>query len=205
MEAERTHGFYGFHGTVESCAVEIDKSQYFELGEPRPDHWLGQGVYFYREDEEQAFVWAKKKVEKNRRFSGQLPRVIEVFLEAKESNFLNLDTRTGLIRLLVFFDQLKKQGLTIEGNEDIERLPAKIRSFLLSLLPETIWMIQRTFKVEKSIFDGSKLFMAMEINLVGTQICVRNHNVIKKGTIRLLDKRSIKKLPKTVLGDFKLK
>lgn len=98
MYEERIHGFYAFHGTTGSCALEITKSQEFEI----------QGL------------------------------------------------------------------LVIDNKQD----PEKIRCFVLSLLPDSIWMIQRTFNVDKSKFDKSELLVAMELPLVGTQVCVRHHNVI---------------------------
>ena len=203
MEIERVHGFYAFHGTAESCAKKISDSHKFKAETPRPDHWLGQGVYFFREDEEQALMWAKIKVERNPQFSGEKPRVVEVFLESNESNFLNLDTRGGLINLGVYLNEMKKQGLRIEADANIEEIPARIRCYILSILPDTVWMIQRTFKVERSIFDKSELFVSMELSLLGTQICVRNHNVVKKGSIRLSEMQQTRQVPRTLFMKFK--
>lgn len=177
MHVERRYSFYGFHGTAESCAMTIDDSRSFEFGEPRNDHWLGQGAYFFKDDEEQAIIWAKNKVRNHTKFRGETPFVIEVILESNESNFLNLDARRGLDFLKEFLNLLKAEGMKIEASS-FENIPAKIRCFILSLLPPDIWMIQRTFHNLPSYFDKDELFLAMELSLAGTQICVRNNEVI---------------------------
>ena len=203
MSEERIHGFYAFHGAPESCAKAIITDNVF-TSTLRPDHWLGQGAYFYREDEEQAFVWASVKVKNDPKFKGENPSVIEVFLESKNTNFLNLDTRAGLLRLYSYLQLFNDEGLLITANSDIADLPAKLRCYLLSLLPDEIWMIQRTFKVERSIFDYSELFVAMELSLLGTQICVRNHNVIKEGSMKVLGTRTAKKLARSDFESLKM-
>lgn len=193
MKEERVHGFYAFHGAPESCGKNIIDDGKF-TSTIRSDHWLGQGAYFYREDEDQALLWAEYKIKNCPEFKGDNPCVIEVFLVSRDSSFLNLDTRIGLLRLASFFQQYKEQGLLVIADANVEELPAKLRCYLLSLLPEEIWMIQRTFKVERSIFDQSEIFVAMELSLLGTQICVRNHNVIKKGSMKLLASGQAKRL-----------
>lgn len=45
-------------------------------------------------------------------------------------------------------------------------------------------MIQRTFHVP-SYFDTDELFAAMELTLVGTQICVKNNEVIKGNSMKV--------------------
>lgn len=181
MQENRRYSFYGFHGTAESCAIEINKTIHFEPVELRDDHWLGQGSYFYKDDEEQAKLWAKNKVLKHAKYKGETPCVIEVVLEANESNFLNLDSRIGLQDLDRFISSLKDTGMKIETTENV---PAKIRNYILSLLPSFIWMIQRTFEVP-SKYDKLELFVDMELKLLGTQICVRNNEVIKGNSLKI--------------------
>lgn len=184
MHAEKRYSFYGFHGTAESCAIAIGDTRNFEFGEPRTDHWLGQGAYFYKDDEEQAIIWAKNKVKNHVKFRGETPFVIEVILESNESNFLNLDTRKGLDLLKNFLNFLKEEGMIIETSS-FENIHAKIRCFILSLLPPDVWMIQRTFHDIPSRFDHDELFVAMDLGLVGTQVCVRNTEVIKGNSIKI--------------------
>ncbi len=96
--------------------MAIEESRNFEFGEPRNDHWLGQGAYFYKDDEEQAIIWAKNKVRNHAKYRGETPFVIEVILELNESNFLNLDSRKGLDFLKEFLNFLKADGMKIEAS-----------------------------------------------------------------------------------------
>ncbi|GBF11861.1 hypothetical protein [Tepidibacillus sp. HK-1] len=63
-------------------------------------------------------------------------------------------------------------------------VPKKVRSYILSLLPENIWVIQRTFQVESKHFDKNLRLKEMELSLLGTQICVRNNTVIEQNSIQ---------------------
>jgi hypothetical protein len=200
MQEQRIYSFYGFHGTAESCALKIDETRYFEFGDPRNDHWLGQGSYFFREDEEQAIFWAKNKVTRQTKFKGETPCVIEVILETEESKFLNLDSRKGLTILEKHLKSLKDQGVEIECSS-FENMPPKIRCFILSLLPDDIWMIQRTFE-SPSRFDTNEMFVAMELKLLGIQICVRNNEVIKGNSIKM--KRLLTAVRKKTSGKSRL-
>jgi hypothetical protein len=201
MSEERRYTLYGYHGTAESCAIPIDESRFFELGEPRSDHWLGSGAYFYRDDEDQAAFWAKNKVKRHNKFRGETPCVIEVLLEVNELNFLNLDTRRGLDYLKDFLSFLKTKGVKIEPTS-YDNIPEKIRCFLLSLLPEEIWLIQKTFHNIPSRFDEEELFVAMELSLAGTQLCVRNNEVVKGNSIRV--KRLVNPIKKKTQGKPRL-
>ncbi|WP_404427265.1 hypothetical protein LG296_01475 [Ureibacillus chungkukjangi] len=199
MEKQRFYKFYGFHGTAESCANNILETKEFELGEPREDHWLGQGAYFFKDDEEQAVQWAISKVTNSSDYKGETPYVIEVILEAIEENVLNLDSRKGLNYLDSHIKKLRSEGIVIEYNENDEKSSAKVRCFLLSLVSDEIWMIQRSFPV-KSIFDKKELFSQMQLNLIGAQVCVRNKNVINGNSINgkeiKLYKRNKRKEPR---------
>ncbi|MEC1718769.1 hypothetical protein, partial [Schinkia azotoformans] len=182
MGEEREFSFLGFHGTAESCAISISGTQEFTYGTPRKDHWLGKGAYFFKDDELQAEYWATNKVNNHENFKGQKPYVIEVYINVKDKNFLNLDTRGGLEQLDDYLDVLKKEGMLISQSE--KNTPDNIRCYLLSLLPDSIWVIQRTFYVQ-SRYDNKRMFKEMELHLHGTQVCVRNNEAICPGSIKV--------------------
>lgn len=100
-------------------------------------------------------VWAIQKIKNNPGLKGEKAVVIEVKLEALESAFLNLDSRQGLNRLELFLESLESQGIQVNKSSFDE--PSKLRCFLLSLLPDTIWLVQKNFKF-KNRFDRSSLF-----------------------------------------------
>ncbi|HDR8522393.1 TPA: hypothetical protein QC471_004336 [Bacillus toyonensis] len=185
MERERVHSFYAFHGTAESCSINILGEKKFEMGTPRNDHWLGEGIYFFREDLQQAFTWAKNKVKNHGKYLNQKPAVIEAQVSITESSFLNLDTAGGMEEFKEFIECLKAEKVFIEA-EWSDDLPAKIRCYVLSLLPEEIWVIQRTFKVERSKYNHSVAFKSMDLGLQGVQVCVRNHEAILTDSMNLI-------------------
>jgi hypothetical protein len=184
--------FTAYHGTGEKCAIAIEKQQQFTFGALRKDHWLGKGAYFFREDKEQATLWALYKVRNNLTFRRQKPTIIKVILQLDEVHFLNLDTRDGLHYLRNFLEYLKNQeNLKIDGivsEEEDKTIADKVRSYVLSLLPDDIWLIQRTFVVD-SVFDRDELLAIMGIRLHGVQICLRNNNAIKPESIKIINKQ----------------
>ena len=94
--------------------------------------------------------------------------------------------------LLKFTESLTQQGLYIESEstgKNIRDTEARIRCFVMSMLPSNIWAIQRTFYVP-SIFNSSVL-NNMDLLLNGVQVCVRNCNVIKLESIKII--RSVTK------------
>ncbi|MGD6968745.1 hypothetical protein ACQCVP_20205 [Rossellomorea vietnamensis] len=183
MGVEREYSFFGFHGTSEESTISIAASQEFTYGTPRKDHWLGRGAYFFKDDELQAKYWARSKVKNHETFKGQRPYVIEVYIQVKESNFLNLDSRKGLESLESYLDMFEQEGLQV-NIDDEQKDSNKVRCYLLSLLPDSIWVIQRTFDV-KSRFDKHIQLKEMELNLHGTQVCVRDNEAIQPGSIEV--------------------
>jgi hypothetical protein len=145
----------------------------------RRDHWLGQGIYFYREDIEQARLWAKYKIKK---YPCERPSVIEVTIRTREANFLNLDTRSGMSSLAFFIEKLEKEGLIIKIRHD-NSSQEKTRCYIMSLLPDSIWIIQRTFEV-KSMFDRSKYFTTMGLRILGTTRHINNTSVYSRQSFK---------------------
>lgn len=183
---ERNHCFYAYHGTLETYASNIIRTQRFEPGSQRYDHWLGQGTYFYREDMEQARIWAETKI-KNCLYE-EKPSVVEVIMRIIESNFLNLDTRNGMEYLASFIEKLEKklekEGLEIKPCND-SRSQEKIRCYIMSFLPDSIWVIQRTFEIN-SKYDSAGYFKSMGLRLMSPQVCVRNHCAIQSDSVKLV-------------------
>ncbi len=181
-------GFYGYHGTTASAARTIFHTREFDPGEGREDHWLGQGSYFFREDGESARVWAVTKI-RQKQLIGEEPFVVGVKIDVTNENFLNLDSRTGFEKFRQHLQRLKNSGMKIKipkGDDDIELMAAKVRCLIMSLIPEDIWVIQRTFKVPRSYFNRINEFKIMQLHLNGTQVCVRDNRAILKESIYIL-------------------
>ena len=96
-----------------------------------------------------------------------------------------MDTRDGMEELNEFIEYLKSEKRLLKPN-GLMIFQQKIRCFVLSLLPEDIWMIQRTFNVERSKYTDSTVLKSMDIGLQGVQLCVRNHDAILTDSMSLI-------------------
>jgi len=183
MIEERNFSLLAFHGTYESAAVDILGTS-FNMGKRRPDHWLGQGVYFFREDLKQALIWGKTKIKRTIELHGQRAAVLETIINTKSTEFLNLDTRDGMELFDEFALELnrfnKEHG--IEFNVDN---PNVLRCLYCDQLPKTVKVIQRTFTVE-SKYDGKTLFQDVDLRLQGIQLCVRDISSIDQQSTKLV-------------------
>lgn len=182
---DRKHSFFVFHGTEEKSAENILKEGFKITRELRDDHWLGEGVYFFRDDAVQAKLWAISKTK-----PGQIYVVLEGNIIVNEKNFLNLDTRHGMITLKNIIGSINRTlkeeniGIILDGKND-----AQCRHFIFSLIPEKdFFVIQRTFNVRSNILDNEPILTKMGLHLNGIQICVRNVKVISRETITVVEK-----------------
>ncbi len=146
---------YAYHGTFGNAAKSIEKDQSFLESELNKDHWLGRGVYFFREDEEQALLWANYKIKNTKKLEKQDSSVVEVILKVEDNKYLNLDTRRGLATLEKHITEMDKEVRVIFNSMDHANVEG-LRAYLLSLLPDDIWVIQRSFLV-KSVFDKKNI------------------------------------------------
>jgi hypothetical protein len=83
-----------YHGNTKRAIDEIVNAQcmmekFRSMGD---SHYLGDGYYFYH-DPIQAEVWAKMKVSRNPKYSGEDWAVLKCGVELDEDQFLDLDNR----------------------------------------------------------------------------------------------------------------
>ena len=172
----------GFHGTTEDAARKILKNREFSYNNS-DNHWLGQGVYFFRDDPEQAMSWALQRVNNE-----ENAVVISTVIDVDTKSFLDLNTRTGILT----FDKLlkdieQKVGFNIEKRSDDENsYNHKLRCMILDLLPNYIKVIQKNFKIKNQpkMITQNLLMQAINIEMYSVQVCVRDTNTIKKHSIR---------------------
>lgn len=177
QSASRVHQFYGHHGTDENSADSIVTKGFRLPTMKRDDHWLGNGLYFYKEDDVQALIWAEYKIRSTDALAGLKAMVIETYIKVPEENFLNLDSRGHMGKFENFLKEaaatLEEENLQIVFSDEDD----KIRNYVFNLLPEQYYVIQRTFKVD-SKYDNNEMLGRMRLHLHGVQICVRNLSVI---------------------------
>jgi hypothetical protein len=187
MSGAVNYYFMLFHGTNNIYSDNIFKYGFQLQEETRDDHWLGNGIYFFREDLEQAYNWAFYKFKDCQETNEVV--VLHTVVEIQGNNVLNLDSRGGMMVMKRFTEELKRKLRGIKFNHSN---PAKIRHFIMKLLPSEYSIIQRTFPAEKSLFDDIPMFQQMGLRLNGTQVCVRDPAVITKD-ISIVKRRVIKR------------
>lgn len=161
-----------YHGTNNIYSRRIMQDG-FKLPEaPRKDHWLGNGIYFFREDQEQARLFALHKF-KDDDNSKQI-HVLGTKLEIGKEKVLNLDSRDGMNRLRTHVREFKE---LLRKSRVTTKQPKELRHLVMGLLPKEYNVIIRTFCVE-SIFDKDQVFQLMDLRLQGTQVCVRQERAI---------------------------
>lgn len=112
------------HGTIKKYAELIMSSQKFCFNE-RDDHWLGNGVYFFVDDFEQAKIWAglckknlKKKTSKKILHENTNEVVFELNYTVNKADYLNLDSKTDRMKLDEFIDNLKEMDTEITSDNE---------------------------------------------------------------------------------------
>lgn len=91
-----------YHGTTASKAKSIIGDGNFVF-QQRPDHWLGQGVYFFVNDYDAAVWWAGQGQDKDVKRA-----VLEYELEVDENDLLDLDTLTGMRKFNEFLEEAER-------------------------------------------------------------------------------------------------
>ncbi len=173
----------GFHGTNDKSAVLICESKTYRFNR-NENHWLGQGVYFFREDPDQAMSWAMTRVKENEKAV-----VLKTKIEVNSSSILDLDTRTGIFSFNSILKQIEEvleennKGIKIDsGNPEAAH---KLRCFIMDALPSNIKVIQKKFDLKKqpNVVLKNSLMETLNIEMHSVQVCVRDQNTIDKKSI----------------------
>ena len=114
----------GFHGTFADC-VENIKDQGF-TSQRNPAHWLGQGVYFYKDDYDSALMWARGQKRNKKECSARIPAVIKVVIAVEQSLIADLNIRSEQRKLADFIQRLASADSPrkIIFNKSAERINA---------------------------------------------------------------------------------
>ena len=103
-----------YHGTTASKAKSIIGDGNFVF-QQRPDHWLGQGVYFFVNDYDAAVWWAGQGQDRDVKRA-----VLEYELEVDEDDLLDLDTLTGMRKFNEFLNS-ESNHLTMKLNSTSDK------------------------------------------------------------------------------------
>lgn len=190
------HQFYAYHGTDEGSSIAITADGFKIFSDNRDDHWLGNGVYFFREDEKQALIWAENKVRNNEELNGKASVVIRSYIAVNNNNYLNMDSRDGLD---IFEEHLKQKEKEMKksGYQITFKNEKQQRHYFMNLLPDKYHVIKRTFKVKSIKYDSNESLAYMKLWLNGEQICIRNLSTINETVVTKVKKSKlvVKKSP----------
>lgn len=147
----------GYHGTFNSSEKEIKEKGF--IPSKGKKHWLGDGVYFYRDDKAQAETWTVNKrkylLAEGKEIAENLKgRVCQLNLIIRDEEFLNLDSQDGAEYMSKLFNDL----LESLGIEDTGGVRTKTNLFLMNqalfkLVDKKYKVIQRTYPVKSGRFD----------------------------------------------------
>ena len=188
----------GYHGTLKQYKEAI-VSGGFKPSKGQK-HWLGEGIYFFRDDKRQAEVWASLEQRKHRHKSiyREKPELFQKCVicwlgTIDDEHFLNLDSRSGAEEFLEHVQDvtkaLRKTGKIFEYDE------WQLNHLYYKTLNSKYKVIQRTFPVpsghdaNEEIPFNSLMFLKVRVggkkeeiiktNLVnGCQIVVRDSSII---------------------------
>ncbi|MCM2674072.1 hypothetical protein [Alkalicoccobacillus plakortidis] len=185
----------GFHGTIDYYSKRILLTKEFTY-QYRDNHWLGQGIYFYRDDYDQAYWWSGKTRDlerKRRKIKGKALRrkVIKCDFTLMSENMINLDTDTGK-RIFKSEQSRVHEGITFKISDHADA-SNKYRCALIDLFDNKFKVIQYTFiETREKKANKDSLFKELGIVQNGVQICVRDPEVLKGADIQLIEhKRTV--------------
>ncbi len=178
----------GFHGTA-LRNIDAILSDGFKSNE-RPDHWLGQGLYFFS-DFDLALWWIKTKIKSG---DGSRCAVVNASMECDDRLWLDLDTLKGINYFIKEINailtatshliSLKFNAARLEDDE------IRIRHFCfaLDLLKKfrNIQLVAMTFRKDKpsyaeysiSNFENQHFILPWDFTYQERQICSTSNDII---------------------------
>ncbi|WP_125589926.1 hypothetical protein [Companilactobacillus jidongensis] len=169
-----------YHGTTASKSKSIIGDGNFVF-EERPDHWLGQGIYFFVNDYDAAVWWA------NQRYKNEKKAVIEYELEIDEGDLLDLDTLTGMRSFNEFMNK-NKDSVTNKvniNNFSDRNIQLELRSRWLQLYYIYNDIKYSIFTFPTPLIDGYHSVVSLGLRVQERQIVVVDLSIINLNKIKI--------------------
>lgn len=195
-----TRIFNCFHGTTEEHFKSIEENiakgekNIFKFS-PRKDHWLGNGVYFFLDDESKAKWWASMAVRKYKEHTKEKISAKTFYIEAKASSdkVIDLNTELGQKIFFDFLDYIKKAGIKIEvpvnKSMSVKQQQLESRCKLMDLLAHSEEYVASCYQFSNS--EKPYVFKDLEhygiLNNKGNQLCVYNQEILDFSTMQLIE------------------
>ncbi|MFW3361486.1 hypothetical protein ACN2A0_02305 [Aerococcus viridans] len=173
--------FVLFHGTTRTIARNILDTKEFTIN-PRSDHWLGNGIYFFVNDLEKARWWAHSTRRNNNEKKIGILKYDN--FEIKASRLLDLDSEHGRNILNIFLKELSEAGIHIFSSQ--EKSVKENRSDLIQIFVEQKSMIasKQTFTTENP--NWIKELNKYEIYNNQVQLCIYENEDINFDKIDII-------------------
>ena len=184
MDYEKT--FHCFHGTTMDSYEVIKETEEF-IFEIRDNHWLGNGIYFFLDDQLKASWWARMAVQKKqKKNSTNNPEPCVLYIVAKvgidEVIDLNVESGQNLLNDFISFLKENKIEISIPTDKQLtsEEQQHYFRCKVMDLLVET-----EGYKASCYLFPNESkpyIFKSLSnygiMNNKGNQICVYDQSIL---------------------------
>lgn len=183
----------GFHGTISHFAdlILLDKEYKFDN---RDDHWLGNGVYFFENDKDEATWWAKNTKNKYYKNYGRKKLKKSVLIneiKVDRDKLYDDSTTTDQNFLEKFIDENKDivNRLSKKFNDtslDEEKISKTIRgNIIFAFCTINDYQVAKCAFPKPKIVSESKYFNRINLGFtnVSTQICVYDNSTIDFSTV----------------------
>lgn len=163
---------FGYHATKKESAASILEKGF--VLKRRENHWLGQGIYFF-ENKVDAETWAKGTY-----YIKGDSCIIKCMIEARESEYLNLDSPENVEALTEYTENVKavlsKKGIShVFDNEHVHLCWA----LDLFKADKGIKVIKRTFENQRTRkINGYKYNKSLGLKYYEVQICTTGNDSI---------------------------
>lgn len=183
MDHNPTSSFNLYHGTTKENIMKILESEEF-IFEPRVDHWLGNGVYFFEDDIDKALWWSEmtvKKLKKNINEKGIL------FIEGysiKRNKLFNLDSEVDRNQLANFLKNAQSTFNINLTSKDPEERMIEARAIVINLFVEYYKLSAVKYTFHKDNLKKHRFLSGLNLNNNETQFCIVDTETINFKDVR---------------------
>ncbi|PEJ11514.1 MULTISPECIES: hypothetical protein [Bacillus] len=175
-----------FHGSTHEAVNLILETKRFDF-EKRSNHWLGNGAYFFIDDQGKAEWWARQAVKKAKKYVPQKkydPGVIYIEANIPKQELINLNIESDQKILHDFLDYIQNNGFEFKypDNEELDK-----EGLVHYALCQTMDLLSKTQGYKASCYQFSnkerpELFKRLGQcgieNNKGNQLCVYDQSIL---------------------------
>lgn len=170
-DASRERAFIGYRGTSKQRVQDFLNSGQWEVS-TRPDEYLGHGTYFFENDYQEAYKWAKY----NRKLDDEEIEVIKVNIKVKEKEVFDLLDSTTCDDYLKI---VKKIGAKFYEADNIPDHPADCKLINLICDRDGYKLVRGAFSPNKKLAKELISANLTRMRKIHIQLCVKDPRIIE--------------------------